>query len=90
MDVFKQPSGASFKASKRGRLALQFKDGDYQTVPRDSIPAEENLLQPVFRNGKLLKKWDFSELIERSERSVPASYYRPYTEPMIIAAQRSA
>lgn len=88
VDVFKQPTGASFKASKRGRLALQFKDGDYQTVPRDSIPAEENLLQPVFRNGKLLKKWDFSELIERSERPVPPAYYRPYTEPMIAAASK--
>jgi nicotinamide phosphoribosyltransferase len=90
VDVFKEPTGASFKVSKRGRLALQFKNGDYQTVPRDSIPAEENLLQPVFRNGKLLKKWDFSELIERSERPTPASYYRPYTEPMIVAAKRTA
>jgi nicotinamide phosphoribosyltransferase len=85
VDVFKSPSGAAFKASKRGRLALQFKDGDYQTVPRDSIPAESNILVPVFRNGKLLKKWDFSELIARSEFPVPEHYYRPYTEPMILA-----
>jgi nicotinamide phosphoribosyltransferase len=85
VDVYKQPSGASFKASKRGRLALQFKDGEYQTVPRDSISAEDNILQPVYRNGKLLKKWDFSELIARSEATVPVHYYRPYTEPMIQA-----
>jgi nicotinamide phosphoribosyltransferase len=87
VDVFKQPTGASFKASKRGRLALIHKDGEYRTVPRDSVPPEENLLQPVFRNGKLLKKWDFSELIERSERPVPESYYAPVVLPMIIAAQ---
>lgn len=90
VDVFKNPTGASFKASKRGRLGLQFKDGDYQTVPRDSIPVEENLLVPIFRNGHLLKKWDFSELIARSEAAVPVSYYRPYTEPMILAAKRTA
>jgi nicotinamide phosphoribosyltransferase len=39
-------------------------------------------LVPVFRNGKLLKKWDFSELIERSERAVPESYYADYVAPL--------
>ncbi|MCW2718209.1 MAG: Nicotinamide phosphoribosyltransferase, partial [Pseudonocardia sp.] len=36
---------------------------------------EENQLVPVFRNGKLLKKWDFTELIAASEREVPEYYY---------------
>lgn len=89
VDIFKKPSGASFKASKRGRLALQYKDGVYKTVPRDSIPPEENILQPVFRNGKLLKKWDFSELIERSERPVPESYYAELIAPMVEAANKN-
>jgi nicotinamide phosphoribosyltransferase len=35
---------------------------------RDSIPPEENLLKPVFRDGKILRLQDFRELIERSER----------------------
>ncbi|MDT7702604.1 MAG: nicotinamide phosphoribosyltransferase, partial [Pseudonocardiales bacterium] len=35
----------------------------------------ENVLQPVFRNGKLLKKWDFTELIANAEKDVPESYY---------------
>jgi nicotinamide phosphoribosyltransferase len=74
-DIGKQPTGDAMKASKRGRLALQFTNGDYQTVRREAIPAEQNILQPVFRNGRLLKKWDFSELIERSEAEVPESYY---------------
>lgn len=89
VDIFKKPTGASFKASKRGRLALEYKDGVYKTVARDSIPSEENILQPVFRNGKLLKKWDFSELIERSEQPVPQFYYAELIAPMIEAAKNN-
>jgi nicotinamide phosphoribosyltransferase len=82
MDISKSPTADSMKVSKPGRLALRYIDGNYETVPRDSIPPEENVLVPVFRNGKLLKKWDFSELIERSERAVPESYYADYVAPL--------
>lgn len=84
-DISKTPTGADFKTSKAGRLALVCVDGEYKTVPRNSVPEEENLLQPVFRNGKLLKKWDFTELIERSERPVPESFYADYIAPMLTA-----
>ena len=43
-NISKAPTGDSMKHSKAGRLALQYVDGDYRTVPRDSIPAEENVL----------------------------------------------
>jgi nicotinamide phosphoribosyltransferase len=75
IDIYKKPTQSSMKMSKPGRLALIKVDGEYQTVPRNSVPEEENLLVPVFRNGKLLKKWDFTELIERSEAEVPEEYY---------------
>jgi nicotinamide phosphoribosyltransferase len=75
IDVCKTPTGDAMKRSKPGRLALQYVDGDYRTVPRDSIPVEENVLVPVFRNGKLLRTWDFTEVIERSERDTPEHYY---------------
>jgi nicotinamide phosphoribosyltransferase len=88
-DISKSPTGDSMKRSKAGRLALQYVDGDYKTVRRDSIPAEENLLVPVFRNGKLLKKWDFSELQERSDREVPEYYYRDAIAEMLDSTQRS-
>lgn len=74
-DVAKQPTGATFKASKAGRLALTKRNGEFVTVRRDSISPEENLLQPVYRDGHLLTKWDFTELIARSEAEVPESYY---------------
>src|ERR1700734_966110 len=57
-DIYKSPTGSAFKVSKKGRLALRAVNGTFETVPRDSIPPEENQLIPVFRNGKLLKKWD--------------------------------
>ena len=82
IDIYKQPTGDSMKVSKAGRLALKYENGTYETVPRDSIPPEENVLVPVFRDGKLLKKWDFTELIERSEREVPESYYMDVVAPM--------
>jgi nicotinamide phosphoribosyltransferase len=81
-DIYKSPTGADFKVSKAGRLALKAENGTYVTVRRDSIPPEENVLIPVFRNGKLLKKWDFTELIERSEREYPESYYIDVVRPL--------
>lgn len=87
-ETAKSPTGDSMKVSKAGRLALQYVDGDYRTVPRDSIPPEENVLVPVFRNGQLLKKWDFAELIERSEREYPEHYYRDAVAPMLAASKR--
>ncbi|MGH2869722.1 MAG: nicotinate phosphoribosyltransferase, partial [Solirubrobacteraceae bacterium] len=87
-DISKSPTGDSMKVSKAGRLALQYVDGDYRTVRRDSIPLEENALVPVFRNGQLLKKWDFTELIERSEREYPEHYYREAVESMLVESGR--
>ncbi len=84
-DISKAPTGDRMKASKPGRLALEYRDGDYRTVRRDAIPEEENQLVPVFRNGQLLKKWDFSELIERSERETPEYYYADALAAMEVA-----
>ena len=61
----------------------------HTTVPRDSIKPEENELVTVFRNGKLLKKWDFAEVIERSEREYPESYYSDVVRPLRDARNSS-
>lgn len=84
-DINKSPTGADFKVSKKGRLALKCENGHYTTVPRDSIAPEENQLVPVFRNGKLLKKWDFTEVIARSEQTYPESYYLDVVAPLRAA-----
>ncbi|CAM3292734.1 nicotinate phosphoribosyltransferase [Williamsia muralis] len=80
--IGKSPTGDLMKTSKKGRLALTYEGGEYKTVQRDSVSPEQNLLKPVFRNGKLLKKWDFSELIELSEKDVPESYYAAAIAPL--------
>ena len=76
-DVNKKPSESGLKASKAGRLALVRENGDYKTVPRDSVPESENVLKTVFRNGKLLKRHRFDEVIARSEAEVPDYYWEP-------------
>ena len=40
------------------------------------------MLQLVFRDGKLLRKWDFTELIANCQREVPESYYISCVGPM--------
>jgi nicotinamide phosphoribosyltransferase len=66
-EIAKTPTGAAFKVSKKGRLALKRENGSYVTVPKGSIPESENVLQPVFRN---------------SEMEVPESYYLDVVGPM--------
>lgn len=85
-DISKTPTGDGMKVSKAGRLALKYENGTYTTVPRDSIRPEENQLVTVFRNGKLLKKWDFTDLIANSEREVPESYYIDHVSQMRVTA----
>lgn len=77
-DIYKQPKSDSAKTSKRGRQALVIRDGEYTTVRKEDLKeGEENLLRPVFRNGKLLVNQNFEDIIERSERPVPRWYYEP-------------
>ncbi|MFT4126003.1 MAG: nicotinate phosphoribosyltransferase [Gordonia sp. (in: high G+C Gram-positive bacteria)] len=77
VDVYKEPKTDTGKRSKRGRLALVYRDGEYRTVRREEAAEGENLLRPVYRDGKLLVNHNFEDLIARGERSVPRSYYGP-------------
>jgi len=58
-DVYKDPVTDSGKRSKRGRLALTL---DFETVRVEELGERENLLVPVFRDGKLLKDYSFDEV----------------------------
>jgi nicotinamide phosphoribosyltransferase len=86
-DIYKSPTGDTMKHSKAGRLALIQRDGEYQTVRRDSVAPEENLLVPVFRNGRLLRKYDFAELIANSEREYPEHYSAAAVAEMKAASE---
>jgi nicotinamide phosphoribosyltransferase len=64
-DVFKQPVTDSGKRSKAGRLKLVRTGEDYRTVCRDA--AGDDQLVEVFRDGRLLHDWKFSQIRERAE-----------------------
>jgi nicotinamide phosphoribosyltransferase len=67
IDVYKDPLTDSSKKSKSGRLALIKEENLYKTIKLDHIADRNNLLKPVFRNGKLLVNYNLEEVRNRSE-----------------------
>jgi nicotinamide phosphoribosyltransferase len=74
IDVFKDPVTDTGKRSKRGRITLIERKGNFQTVLEKSVKefAEmgwTEVLQTVWENGKILKEWTFGEI--RAESNKP-------------------
>jgi nicotinamide phosphoribosyltransferase len=68
-DVFKDPVEGHDKASKRGRLALHFRDGAWSTLrTRQDVADCEDRLRTVFRYGELLVTQTVAEVRERANR----------------------
>lgn len=66
-DVFKDPVEGHDKASKRGRLGLHYRDGNWMTVrTRRGIADPDDQLQPVFRDGELLLEQRVAEIRKRA------------------------
>lgn len=65
-DVYKDPKTDHGKMSKKGRLALVFGDSGFETVREDAVNGRENLLETVFRNGKLLRDETLAEIRARA------------------------
>jgi nicotinamide phosphoribosyltransferase len=69
-DIWKQPKTDSKKTSKRGRQAV-FKSGpgvlDYVTIKRELLDGHNDLLRPVFENGRLLIDERFSDIRARAD-----------------------
>lgn len=70
-DVFKDPISDRGKTSKKGRLGLVYECGvgacGYRTVPKNVADDKENLLRPIYRNGKLLVEDTFVAIKERAQ-----------------------
>jgi nicotinamide phosphoribosyltransferase len=65
-DVFKQPATDRGKISKKGRLKLILRAGQYATV-RDTIDhPEPDLLQDVFLNGELKNRQTWESICNRA------------------------
>ena len=65
--VFKDPITDQGKRSKKGRLALEYKNGNWATVRKESIPEYEDRLITVFKNGTLIKELTFDDVRKNSE-----------------------
>ncbi len=79
-DVFKDPIEGHEKLSKRGRLALHYRDGAWSTV-RASRTAQdaEDRLKPVFRDGEMLVTHRLPDVRKRANR---------FSDAIRFAAQR--
>ena len=66
--IFKQPKGASWKKSPKGCIVVAA-DGqsytDEHTFEEAHGPAAENLLELVFRDGKMIKETSLAEIRDR-------------------------
>lgn len=75
-DVYKDPIGDHSKMSKRGLLALTVTGvgtvpgAKFATVPENSIPAYNNLLETVFRDGHIVKETTLSKVRANSGKSI--------------------
>ena len=57
VDVFKDPVTDQGKKSKKGRLALVESDSKtFQTVREESLGERHNLLETVFKNGRVIRE----------------------------------
>ncbi len=64
-DVYKDPITDTSKGSKKGRLAVI---EDFKTIRLEDLWQRENLLDPISRNGLLLKEDTFEAIRQRSQR----------------------
>ncbi len=67
-EVYKQPVTDPDKHSRGGRLALiRDASGDFHTVQTDQLQAaDHNLLEPVFRDGMLLRDMTWEEVLSQA------------------------
>jgi len=66
-DVYKRPATMRSKSSKAGRQAVVSIDGDLQAARLEDVAAENNLLQPVWENGRLLVDQSFDDIRARAQ-----------------------
>ena len=65
-DVYKDPVTDTGKISKKGVQALIKRGGTYETVRRDQLNDEPDVLEPVYRDGRILKRESFAEIRARA------------------------
>lgn len=74
-DVYKDPVGDTGKRSKKGRLALIVRDGEYETIREDELEGYMrypgvNRLETVFEDGRVLAAPSWTEVTARARENV--------------------
>ena len=70
-DVYKDPVTDTGKRSKKGRLAVvRNTQGEITTIRAQELGQSENLLKPVFENGRLLVDTDFDTIRQRARQTI--------------------
>jgi nicotinamide phosphoribosyltransferase len=68
-DVYKDPVTDHGKRSKKGRLAvIEPEPGNYKTIAEEELGSRKNILETVYRNGKLIREFSFEEVRENASR----------------------
>lgn len=65
--VYKNPKTDPTKASMAGKLALVREQGELRTVP---APRNDNLLVPVYENGRVLKTYTWDEVRANAKKGL--------------------
>jgi len=68
-DVFKDPETDPGKVSKKGRFSLVIRNGEHFTAPEG---AEGDLLERVYENGEILKRFTLDEVRANAGTAIPA------------------
>ena len=87
VDVYKDPITDPGKTSKKGRQALVFRDGFFQTIPHANLVTgghgiEKNYLRKVFSGGNFLSK--MTSKASASGHADPADRRGPETAPFSL------
>ena len=62
-DVYKDPVTDHGKRSKKGRLAvIEPEPGVFKTISEGELGSQKNILETVYRNGKLIREFSFEEV----------------------------
>lgn len=62
-DVFKMPKTDPSKASKRGRITLVERDGNFATIQeKDMLSTDKELLNTIYEDGELLIDLNFNDI----------------------------
>lgn len=71
-DVFKQPVTDASKSSKAGRQAVVTEGGAMKAIRLDALGDRENLLQPVYAGGQIVRHDSFDAIRARAEAALLA------------------